>query len=135
MREEYLSDGAAHDRLQQGRLQCGAFELSQDAKTLTDADIEQFAIVDPPLAECARARRQGFVPAETELERKHNALPVTRRDVTEAIQDVLLPGLATHRYKFEQLEAQITTMSKQLEEARSEINYLRWAREQDTAKI
>ena len=97
--------------------------------------IEQFAIVDPALAERARARRQGFVPAETELERKHNALPVTRRDVMEAIQDVLLPRLATQRYKCEQLEAQITTMGKQLEEARSEINYLRWAREQETAKV
>ena len=66
----------AHDRLQQGRLQAAQTKFIADAKTLTDADLEQFAIVDPALAERARARRQGFVPAETELERKHNALPV-----------------------------------------------------------
>ena len=73
------------------------------------------------------------MPAETELERKHSALLVNRRDVTEAIQDVLLPVLATHRYKSEQLEERVTTLANQLEQARSEINYLRWAREQEAA--
>ena len=104
-------------------------------KTLTDDDIEQFATVDPKLAERARARRQGFVPAETELERKQNALPVNRRDVTEAIQDVLLPLLATHRYKCQQLETQLLEMAKRLENAQTELRYLQWLREQEAAKV
>ena len=33
------------------------------------------------------------------------------------------------------LEARIATLEKQLEEARSEINYLTWARQQETANV
>jgi hypothetical protein len=117
-----------------------AFEAARmkfvnDPKTLTDDDIEQFAIVLPKLADRARAKRQNLVPAESADERKKLDRPATRRDVMQSFEDVIVPMLAVGQYKRKQLEAQITTISKQLEEARSEINYLRWAREQEAAKV
>jgi hypothetical protein len=52
--------------------------LSSDPQSLTAADLEQFAIVEPKLAERARARRAGYVRQRTEEERKELKVPLTR---------------------------------------------------------
>jgi hypothetical protein len=87
-------------------------KFTEDPASLTDSDIEQFAIVNPKIADRARARRQGFVPAETEMERKALDRPVTRRDVMQVLEDFLFPRLAEHRYLEEQLEARVVSLEK-----------------------
>jgi hypothetical protein len=72
--------------------------------TLTDADLEQFAIVDPKLAERARAKRAGFVEGRNDDDRKTLARPATMRNLIDLFKDELLPILATYRYKNAQLE-------------------------------
>ena len=72
--------------------------------TLTDDDLAQFAVVDVHLAERARAKRAGFVEAETEAERNALARPATWRDLREWHRDTIAPVLATYRHKYALLE-------------------------------
>jgi hypothetical protein len=77
-----------------------------DAKTLTDEDLEQFAIVDPKLAERARAKRAGYVRQRTEAERKELKVPLTRGDLTVFIEDFVSPILATYHHKGQRIGIQ-----------------------------
>jgi len=101
--------------------------------TLTDDDIAQFAAVLPKLGDRARARQQNLVAAETADERKLLDSRATRRDMMQGFEDVIFPLLAVHQYKRDQLEAQIVQLGRQVEDLKSEVNYLTWAR-QETAK-
>lgn len=48
-----------------------------DAKTLTDDDLAQFAIIDPKLAERARAKREGYVEADPDIDADKRLLAQT----------------------------------------------------------
>jgi hypothetical protein len=96
-----------------------AFETAQqkfidDPKTLTDADLEQFAIVEPKLAERARAKRAGYVQAESEDERQLLAQPATLRHLHDWQLDMIGPVLATYRYKNAQLEERCQALEQRM---------------------
>ena len=106
-----------------------------DPTSLTDADIEQFDIVSPKLGERARAKRQNFVPAETEAERKLLNRPATQRDVMALFDDLITPLLLTHQYKRRELESKFVEVAKQLEDLTTEVNYFKWVREREVEKV
>jgi BMFP domain-containing protein YqiC len=85
-----------------------------DAKTLSDEDLEQFQIVDPKLAERARARRAGFVESETEDEHKAFAQPATMRSLIDLYRDAIMPILATYRHKNAMLEERWLALEQRL---------------------
>jgi hypothetical protein len=92
---EYNSDAfsAAHQR------------FLTDAKSLTDDDLAQFAVVDPKLAERARAKRAGFVEAAEDgaATPRQFAKSITVKVLLDYQRDCLAPILATHKYRVKQL--------------------------------
>jgi hypothetical protein len=82
--------------------------------TLTDADLEQFTVVDPKLAERARARRAGYVKSETDEERKTFAQPATMRHLIHLYNDEIMPVLATYRHKNAMLEERCNALEHRL---------------------
>jgi hypothetical protein len=85
-----------------------------DATTLTDDDLAQFAIVDPKLAERARAKRAGFVKAETDDDRRDLARPATMRDFLDFVVDDFGPILATYRHKNAMLEERCLALEQRV---------------------
>ena len=91
----------------------------EDAKSLTDDDIAQFAIVDAKFAERARARRAGFVEP---IEPGHrDKTPVTRGFLLKALQCViandLTPLLATYRYRIDELVTRVAELEQHVKSA------------------
>jgi len=106
-----------------------------DAKTLTDDDLAQLATSDPELAEKARAKRSGFVPSETDAERQRLAKTVTQRSLEMMLEDALIPSLmASIRDMRDKHNEKLRDLGKQIEDLRSEINYLTWTREETTKR-
>jgi hypothetical protein len=91
-----------------------------EPKALTDADLAQLALVDPPLAERARARRAGFVEATTADERKALKLPLSRKLFLDWISDYLGPSLAMHRYKSREVAARVDALEQQIAALKTE---------------
>lgn len=91
-----------------------------DAKTLTDADLELFTLVDAKFAERARAKRAGFVEAEKAETTKAFAKPLTRKDLSAFMTDFVAPILATHRYKAREAEERIFALERRVLELEAE---------------
>jgi hypothetical protein len=85
-----------------------------DPKTLDDFDIAQFEIIDPKLAERARAKRAGFVEAEDEDTRTLAAGPMTGKAFLDFYRDVIVPILATHKYTSETMRARLDALETRL---------------------
>jgi hypothetical protein len=87
-----------------------------DAKTLTDADLEQFAVIDPKLADRARAKRAGFVEAFecTDAEKRALSQTVTMNALTDWFTDFVLPILATYRHSIQETRALAVALEQRL---------------------
>lgn len=86
----------------------------EDAKSLSDADLEQFAIVDRAFSERARAKRAGFVAAKSAEDNALDKRPATQHDVMWAIKDWIFPLLATYRYKSNETRELIVALETRL---------------------
>jgi hypothetical protein len=82
-------DGAALTVFNRAAFDAAHTKFLEAPTTLTDDDIEQFAIVLPKLGDRARAKRQNLVPAETADERKMLDARATRRDMMQGFEDVI----------------------------------------------
>jgi hypothetical protein len=60
--------------------------------------VEQFAAIDPKLAERARAKRAGFIEAEDDDDKALRKAPMSQKDLLSWQKDVIQPMLATYRY-------------------------------------
>ena len=87
-----------------------------DAKTLSDDDLELFAIVDPKLADRARARRAGFVEADTDTdaEKKFLAKAVTYDALHKHFTDLVAPILATYNYRITETRELLVALEQRI---------------------
>ena len=87
-----------------------------DATTLTDDDLAQLALVDPIFAERARAKRAGFVEADTRTDDEKRLLkaPVTYRELIEFFKDHIFPILSTYRYKSGEAHTRLDALEQRI---------------------
>jgi hypothetical protein len=97
-----------------------------EPKSLTDDDLTQLAVIDPRLAERARAKRAGFVEADDDW-RTLAKKTVSFKGLVEFFRDHVAPVLAVHRHKSEEattrldfLEARVLDLEVRLAAARHE---------------
>ena len=79
-------------------------------KVLTDGDLEQLAVVDPTLAERARAKRAGFVEAEDDDDRKLATVPVTQKGLLTWQKDVIGPMISTFQFRLDEAHVLIRSL-------------------------
>ena len=87
-----------------------------DAKSLTDKDLAQFAIVDPTLAERARARRAGYVEADTDTDAEKNLLAKVPnyKALRTLLTDHVGPMLATYRHRIDESRDLIVALEQRI---------------------
>lgn len=100
-----MSDAYDPTRFQEAH---GRFLL--DPKSLTEADLAQFAVVDPAFAARARAKRASVTAPVAASLHKAETQPVSHRDLINWVGDFLAPILATYRYRSQQAAAHIETL-------------------------
>lgn len=85
---------------------------------LTDDDLTLLQLVDPKLSEKARARRAGYVEAQSDEDRRLAKQQFTFADMSKCIADILGPLAALQRFKSEErivaLEGRILELEAQL---------------------
>lgn len=95
-----------------------------DPKSLTDEDLEQFQIINPELADYARAKRAGFEEALTDEERERNKKPLTFGTFLMCMRTTV-PQTSSMIYRIRDAHAKIEALEKRVQElsARPELKY------------
>ena len=90
----------------------------ENAKTLTEDDLSQLAIVDVQLAARARGKRAGLAvdvgADETPVEKRLLKLPVSHRGLMTVLKDYVWPILGTYRVRHDETNARIDALEQQV---------------------
>jgi hypothetical protein len=119
---DVTTDGVLYDTK---RFELAYARYLDDPKTMTVDDLQQFAVVSRGLGTLARARQVGYV--ERDIADADGARAVSHKEFLSYWGHVLIPLLATYRYKGDQAHGRLDALERRVLElegkaaARSEV--------------
>jgi hypothetical protein len=88
----------------------------ENPQQMTVAQVKLMTLIDPKLGATVRARQLGWVPPETDEERKAGTLPVKRAEFFELVERWMSPIFATHRYKSREAQTRLDALERRIKE-------------------